>query len=93
MPIDRKTLLVLPLIGMLAGCEQDMEGVKSASHFGDANRMTTAAMIIDPDPQYSEPMQTSGEQAAQASERVRTDKVKKPERVRSTQNIGGGSGS
>lgn len=93
MLIDRKILLALPLALALAGCETGgMAGVHSASSFGDANRMTMMAQIIDPDPQYAEPMQTSADHAAQAIDRFRADKVKKPDRIRSTQTSGSGGG-
>lgn len=97
MPTDRRLARTLPLALALSlalsGCEDSQNGgVKSASNFGDANRMTLMAQVIDPDPQYSEPMQTSAEHAAQAVDRVRKDEVKKPDRVRSTQRSSGGGG-
>lgn len=60
--------------------------------FGEANRQTYAAMIIDPDPVYDTELPTSAEHAAAAVERYRTGKVKQPDRVSST-SVGGGSGS
>lgn len=93
MPIDRKLAIAAPLVLMLGACEHNVyEGAHPASNFGDANRMTMMAQVIDPDPHYAEPMQTSAEHAAQAVDRVRKDQVKKPERVRATQGVGGGSG-
>lgn len=93
MPIDRKVLIALPLAAAVAGCNQgEVASTGPVAQFGDANRMTMMAQVIDPDPQYAEPMQTSGDHAAQAIDRFRTDKVKKPERVRSTQNVTGGGG-
>ncbi|HKX78244.1 MAG TPA: hypothetical protein VJM34_06985 [Novosphingobium sp.] len=81
------TLLVaLPL---LAGCEHDMAG-RPVSTYGEANRQTMMAQVIDPEPEYDAPLATSAEHAGQAIERYRTDKVKKPERVTSTQTSGGG---
>ena len=83
------------LLGALAlgGCAQHYSasvGEIDAADFGEANRQTYAAMIIDPDPQYDEPMATSAEHAAQAAERYREGEVKQPERIRSTET--GGSG-
>ena len=50
--------------------------------FGEANRQTMMAQVIDPDPQYDELVPvTSGEHAAAAVERYRTDKVKQPDKV------------
>lgn len=81
-------VLLLPLV--LAGCETIYE--PQASKFGDANRMTMAAQVVDPDPQYDTlNPPTSGEHSGQAAERYRTDKVKKPVRTSSTQSSGGGS--
>lgn len=63
-------------------------------NFGEANRQTYAAQIVDPDPVYTtiDP-ETHAEHAAQAIERYRQDKVKKPERQRtSSTNSGNGSG-
>ena len=48
---------------------------------------TYAAMIVNPDPQYLEPMSTSAEHAADAAERYRTDTVKQPEEISSTQGL------
>lgn len=93
MPIDRKILLALSLAAALAGCNQgEVASTGPVAQFGDANRMTMMAQVIDPDPQYAEPLQTSASHAADAIDRFRTDKVKTPERVRSTQTISGGSG-
>jgi hypothetical protein len=63
-------------------------------NFGEANRETMAAQIIDPNPVYTDSTpSTSGEHAGKAFERYRTDKVKKPERQRtSTTSTGGGGG-
>ena len=86
-------LIALPL---LAGCAQGMfEGSKPASTFGEANRQTMLAQIVDPDPQYEylDPA-TSGEHAAKAIDRYRNDSVKKPDKVRAASATGsGGSGS
>lgn len=75
----------------LSGCESTM-GAPNAAKFGDANRMTMMAQVVDPDPQYDGPMTGSGENAAQAIERYRTGKVKQPERARTTAPTSGGGG-
>lgn len=75
---------------VLAACSTTSKsGLIEESTMGEASRTTFAAQVIDPDPQYEflDPP-TSGEHAAQAVTRYRTDKVKKPERVRSTQSVG-----
>lgn len=71
----------------LGGCASTYSasaGPIDSEDFGEANRQTYAAMIINPDPQYSEPMRTSAEQASDAAERYREGEVKQPERVSST---------
>jgi type IV pilus biogenesis protein CpaD/CtpE len=79
---------------LLAGCAQHYSPEVGTIHpedFGEANRQTYAAMVIDPDPRYEEPLATSAEHAADAVERYREGAVKQPETIRSTG--GGASGS
>jgi type IV pilus biogenesis protein CpaD/CtpE len=79
----------------LAGCAETYSqkvGKLDQAQFGEANRQTYAAMIIDPDPHYDKPMASSGEHAAQAVERYRADKVKQPKSIRTTTGTGGGGG-
>ncbi len=94
MNIDRRCWLLLGVLPMLAGCEHDFaSGGRPASAFGEANRQTMMAQVVDPDPQYDTLVPpTSGEHSAQAAERYRQEKVKRPDRVTSTQVSGGGSG-
>ncbi|KUO56620.1 MAG: hypothetical protein APF82_08910 [Sphingomonadales bacterium BRH_c42] len=79
-------------LGMVAsGCttieDKEFLGYKDPG-FGEANRATFAAMVINPDPRYDTPIPaTSAEHAAQAIDRYRTDKVKVPERVTTTESI------
>jgi hypothetical protein len=66
----------------LAGCASTHTGMLEPidpADFGEANRQTYAAMVVDPDPQYDEPMATSAEHAADAAERYREGAVKQPE--------------
>lgn len=90
MTIDFRRFTLLALIPALAACEHNYPG-PPASKFGDANRATLAAQVVDPDPQYETitPI-TSGEKAGKAGERYRTDAVKKPDRISSTSASGGG---
>ena len=76
---------------LLSGCETGMNTPPGAASFGEPNRQTMMAQVIDPDPQYDEAATSSAEHAAQAAERYRTDKVKKPVRASTTQVSGGGS--
>lgn len=94
---DLLALAALPLL-LLSGCATDdqrhLASLGGPDNFGEANRVTMAAQVIDPDPVYATAVpETSAEHAAQADERYRTDKVKKPDRVRtSSTGNGGGSG-
>ena len=84
--------LALGLLAGLAGCTStgDLK-LGAADNWGEANRQTFAAQIINPAPEYTEPFApSSGAQAAQAIERYRTDKIKQPER-QSLSNIGSGA--
>jgi len=91
-----------PVLAVLAGgmalsaCAQHhsaRSGHINAADFGEANRQTMLAQVIDPDPVYGEPLTTSGEHAQQAVERYRTDRVKQPPTIRtSSGQLGGGGG-
>jgi len=61
---------------------------------GGALKHDLAMQTIDPDPVYtgSEIEGGSGDHGAAAVERYRTDAVKEPKSVKTTQSIGGGSG-
>ena len=91
-------LLAAPFVIMataLAGCSTTSKtGSIEDTSIGEALHMTLAAQVIDPNPQYEylDPA-TSGQHAAQAIERYRTDKVKKPERISSTSRSSGSSGN
>ena len=92
---SRTIALVLAAALALTGCANQyspQEGYIDPAAFGEANRQTYAAMVIDQDPQYDEPLPTSAEHAAAAIERYRQDAVKQPETMSSTQISGGGGG-
>lgn len=76
----------------LGACETAYLGEPGAAEFGEANRQTYAAMVVNPDPVYDEPLTTSAQKAADAVERYREDAVKQPESIRSTEGVGGGGG-
>ena len=48
---DRRLLALALVLPALAACEHNYPG-PAASNFGDANRVTMAAQVVDPDPQY-----------------------------------------
>lgn len=88
--------LVVSMAACISGCTSyDVQtNLHGDPGWGDANRATYAAQVIDPDPVYPDANPTtSAEHAAQAVERYRTDQVKEPDKVRTTENISGGSGS
>lgn len=95
MTIDRRIIAALLAATSLSACmsvaDKEFAGYQDPG-FGEANRATYAAMVVNPDPRYDTPIPaTSAEHAAQAIERYRKDEVKKPERVETT-DVGSGSG-
>lgn len=74
----------------LWGCTEG--GVASASdNWGEANRQTMMAQVIDPDPQYDTALPaSSGKHTADAIDRYNKGTVKQPDKVR-TSSIGSGS--
>ncbi|KHK92328.1 hypothetical protein LK12_05750 [Novosphingobium malaysiense] len=76
----------------LSGCEHSIMEEPGDAAFGEANRQTMMAQIIDPDPQFDGPAESSGVQAQRALEKYTSGSVEKPERV-STQSSTSGSGS
>lgn len=95
MPIklNRAVLGLVPALA-LAGCATDGAGFDRAiaDSFGEANRQTMAAQVIDPNPQYDTAVPaTSAEHAAQAAERYRTDRVKQPDKIQTSNSSSPGS--
>ncbi len=92
MNIKARLMIAAPLAVLLAGCGgHNVLESPGDSQFGEANRQTMMAQVVNPDPYYDESLSTSGELAADAIERYRNDDVKEPESIRTT-NVGGGSG-
>lgn len=85
---------LLMLSATLAACEHDpFAGRMAEDNFGEANRQTFAAQVIDPAPQYDTLVpETSAEHAGQAIERYRKDQVKQPDKVRTSDLATGSSG-
>ena len=96
MPIKFGRLLVIALgLQLIVGCttSSSMRYGADAEGWGEANRQTMAAQIIDPAPHYDYAVpETSGEHVEKAIERYRTDAVKQPERMKTT-NVGTTGGS
>ena len=85
--------LAASLLGGCASTYSPNVGIIDPADFGEANRQTYAAMVVDPDPQYEGEMETSADHAAYAVERYRQDNVKQPESVSTTTSVSGGGGS
>lgn len=75
---------LLPLLGACATYGSIGTGEFDQEQFGEANRQTYAAMIVDPDPQYETEMATRAQQGTDAIDRVRKDNVKKPASISTT---------
>jgi len=84
MVIDRLALAALPAACALAGCTPVDTG------FGDSVKTNIAVQVINPEVVYDAPLASAaGAKMAPAVERYRTDKVKAPKGIRTT-NIGSG---
>lgn len=93
MSIDRARIAILLTgVSLLAGCATNplFEEPGDAA-FGEANKQTLMAQVVDPAPVYDHPMVNSGAHAADAVARYRTDTVKQPESIKTT-NVGSGGG-
>ena len=96
MNIERSARLAIcaafPLV-MLAGCaDKSIFEAPGDASFGEANRQTMMAQVVNPDPVYTDELVTSGEHAADAVQRYREDAVKQPESIRTTDVGEGGEG-
>ncbi|MCJ2178711.1 hypothetical protein [Novosphingobium album (ex Hu et al. 2023)] len=81
---------------VLGGCttSSSMTYGDDLKGWGEANRQTMAAQIIDPAPQYDTAVpETSGEHVANAINRYRNDKVTRPERMKTSNMLSGRGGS
>lgn len=95
--MNTKALIAIVLLGTVSGgCASTYSakaGYIDQEDFGEANRQTYAAMIVNPDPVYTQPIETSAESAAAAAERVRDRTVIQPQAEDTTSVSGGGGGS
>lgn len=97
MSIKTRLLFVSGAAIFLHGCAtQSILQQPGDSVFGEANRQTMMAQVVNPDPVYVEPMETSGEHAADAIERYRNNDVPEPAGESTTTGVtgrGGGGGN
>ena len=88
MLIERLARAALPVAFVLAGCTPIDTG------FGDSVKTNMAVHVIDPDTTYDAPLASAaGAKMAPAVERYRTDKVKPPKGIRTTNSGSGGTSS
>lgn len=84
-------MAALPFTALAAGCtsvaDHEFIGYKDPT-WGDANRSTFAAQVVNPDPVYDDPIPaTSADHAVDAIDRYRDDQVKQPERISTTEGV------
>lgn len=95
--MNTRFVRLAPLLALaigLAGCATNPLYEKPGdSTFGEANRQTMMAEIVNPDPSYSKPLETSGDHAQQAIERYRNGTVQQPEASSTMGGAGGGGGA
>ena len=81
--------LALAAVPLASACaDNSMFDRPGDAAFGEANRQTMMAQVVNPDPVYDSEMTTSGEHAADAVERYRTDSVKQPDTISTTEGPG-----
>lgn len=91
MRIEPKALVSLGALALAlpsAGCTAtgELPGWELDHGWGEANRATMAAQVIDPNPEYENPIpETSADHAVDAIDRYREGNVKQPERVSTTE--------
>ena len=82
MRTELKFAVALAALAMLQACDEELVSGPPPSPFGEANRQTMMAQVVNPAPYYEDlNPPTSAEHAAQAIERYRRDQVKQPEGV------------
>lgn len=79
MNIDRRIIAAAALAALAGGC------TPTDISFGNAVRTTMAAQVVNPDPEYDDPVPTTdAAKGAAAVKRYRTDAVKQPDATRTT---------
>ncbi|GMN01861.1 hypothetical protein [Erythrobacter sp. MTPC3] len=88
-PIFAIALLAVPLAGCSVS-DKEFLGYQDPT-FGEANRATMAAQVINPNPEYDTLVpETSANNAVQAIDRYRDGTVEQPERQSTTDPVSGG---
>ncbi|NNC52764.1 MAG: hypothetical protein HKO08_06970 [Erythrobacter sp.] len=89
MNIERTRILLASAAILAASACTNNDGRLDLSQgdptWGDANRATMAAQVIDPSPEYDTPIPpTSASNAVRAADAYREGQVEQPERIRTT---------
>lgn len=85
MNIDRRIIIGTATALLVAGC------TPTDITLGNSVRQTMAAQVVNPDPQYdTADHPTDGTKGAAAVKRYRTDAVKQPDTISTTQSTTGG---
>ncbi len=93
MNTEKKIIFASAAAILFSGCTTDsILEEPGDSTFGEANRQTMMAQVVNPEPVYVDPMTTSGEHAADAIERYRNNDVPDPTGESTTSGVTGGSG-
>ncbi len=90
MTIDRTRLLLASAAALAASACVNNDGrfdlQAGDPTWGDANRMTMAAQVIDPAPEYDTPIPpTTAVNASRAADAYREGRVEQPDRISTTE--------
>lgn len=90
MTIDRTRILLASAAALTASACVNNDGrfdlMAGDPTWGDANRTTMAAQVIDPAPEYDTPIPpTSATNAVRAADAYREGRVEQPERISTTE--------
>ena len=96
MTIERKHMALLGLATLAVGACTNTDGridlTQGDPTWGEANRATMAAQVIDPSPEYENPIPpTSASNAVRAADAYRAGEVEEVERISTTESTEGGN--
>ncbi|MXO86002.1 hypothetical protein GRI38_08140 [Altererythrobacter aurantiacus] len=99
MSIDRTALRGVSALALLlaaSACasieDRELYGYQDPG-FGSANRATYAAQVVNPDPVYDEPMESSASRAVDAVDAYRDKTVEEPDTISTTEGVSTGPGA
>ena len=93
MIIERKRMVIAGLAALVTGACTNNDGrvdlTQGDPAWGEANWATMAAQVIDPSPEYDNPIPpTSATNAVRAADAYRAGEVEQVERISTTEQIG-----